>query len=124
MEQANARNKYTAADVQRAIENDLTGPFYQPRTRAGRYAQTIGQNLPAALLGPGGLARNAVIAGASGVAEEAAGQAVEGTAYEPYVRGAVGAAASLAGSRVPNFLEDRAARNLVRREAPTASGFN
>lgn len=124
MERANARNKYTAANLQRAIENDLTGRFYEPRTRAGRYAQTIGQNLPGALLGPGGLARNALIAGVSGAAEEAAGQATEGSVFEPYVRGAVGTVASLAGPRAANLLEDRAARNLVRREAPTVNGFN
>ena len=37
----------------------LTGPLYEPRTTAGRYAQTVGEFLPAVLGGRGSLAARA-----------------------------------------------------------------
>jgi hypothetical protein len=45
-----------SAAIQRGVEN-FTGEFYKPQTTAGEYAQTIGEFLPAAAAGPGGIAR-------------------------------------------------------------------
>jgi hypothetical protein len=87
---------YGSADIGKKVE-ELAGPAYEPQTRAGRYAQTVGEFLPAALTGPGGIARRAVMGAAvPGVASEAAGEATQGTALEPYARiGAAVAAPSI-----------------------------
>lgn len=53
------------------------GSEYQSPTTAGRYAGTVGEFLPGALSGPGGVARNIALGVASGVASEGAGQAAE-----------------------------------------------
>lgn len=71
---------------------------YEPQTTAGKYAQSAAEFVPSALLGPGGMARNALALGvAPGLASEAAGQATEGTAYEPYARAAAAVAGGAAG---------------------------
>lgn len=77
------------------VMQQATGDFYKPQTTAGEYAQTIGEFLPNAAAGPGGIARRVglgVVAPA--LASEAAGQVTKGTEAEPYARaiGAVGAA--------------------------------
>lgn len=52
---------------------------YEPQTTAGEYAQTVGEFIPGAMIGPGGVARNILLGGvAPAVASEAAGQALEG----------------------------------------------
>ena len=93
----------TSADITAAVK-PVTGELYEPQTRAGRYAQTIGEFAPAALAGPGGLLRRLTTQAAiPGGASEAAGQATEGTAYEPWARlgGAVaGAMAPSVAARV------------------------
>lgn len=81
---------YGSADAQKAAES-ITGEFHKPETTAGRYAETIGEFLPAAAAGPGGLARKVVMnAALPGAASEAAGQATAGTPIEPYARAAAG----------------------------------
>lgn len=88
----------TSASLTKNIEG-VTGEFYKPQTTAGHYAETVGEFLPAAVAGPGGVVRKigmqAVI---PGVASEAAGQATEGTALEPYARAAAGITAGLGGA--------------------------
>lgn len=85
----------------------LTGELYKPQTTAGRYAQTVGEFIPAA---GRGLASQLRFAVAPGIASEAAGQATAGTAVEPYARAgaaiAAGGAASLVGrgNRAPQAL--------------------
>ncbi|UIY28689.1 glycoside hydrolase family 104 protein [Neorhizobium galegae] len=67
------------------------GTEYKPQTTPGKYAGTVGEFVPGAVLGPGNLLTNAVKFGVvPGVASEAAGQVTEGTALEPWAR--VGAA--------------------------------
>lgn len=90
---------YGSADIKKGVES-VTGEFYKPQTTAGKYARTVGEFTPAALAGPGGLARRAVTqAVAPGLASEAAGQATAGTAAEPYARvGAALAAPMAAGA--------------------------
>jgi hypothetical protein len=76
----------TAASIQKGVEG-YTGEFYKPKTKAGQYAQTVGEFAPAALAGPGGIARRVAFqAVAPGLASEAAGQATQGTASEPWAR--------------------------------------
>lgn len=75
------------AQVQAAMES-VTGEFPKPQTRAGEYAQTVGEFIPGALMGPGGIVRNITAFGvAPGIASEAAGGATKGTALEPWARG-------------------------------------
>lgn len=77
-----------------------TGPLHQPETTAGEYAKTVGEFVPGAMIGPGGLARKAATAIVPGIASEAAGQATEGEWYEPYARmgGALAGGVASAGS--------------------------
>ncbi len=65
----------------------LTGQLYEPTTRAGKVVNTVGEFVPAALMGGGGTVRNIVnYAVAPGVASELAGWATEGTKAEPWAR--------------------------------------
>lgn len=61
------------------------GGFYEPQTTAGKYAETIASFAPAALAPGGAVARGARVV-VPATASEAAGQATEGTALEPYAR--------------------------------------
>ncbi len=85
----------TSAGIQKKIEG-VTGQFYEPKTTAGQYAQTIGEFAPAALGGPETLGARLLRVLGPAVASETAGQATKGTALEPAAR-VVGA---LAGGRV------------------------
>ena len=71
-------------ELQGAVEK-YTGEFYKPQTTAGKYAHTVGEFAPGALIPASRLGRIANVV-APGVASEAAGQATEGTAAEPYAR--------------------------------------
>jgi hypothetical protein len=88
----------TGAATQRAMER-ITGEFYKPQTTAGKYAETIGELAPGLIGGPTGIARraltNVIVPGA---ASEAAGQATEGSAAEPYAR----VAAAMVGGVIPS----------------------
>lgn len=82
-----------ATEAVTQVAPDVMG--YEPQTTAGEYAQTIGSFLPGAA---GGGARAAASMVAAGAASEAAGQALEGTAYEPYARIIAAIAAPTAGA--------------------------
>lgn len=90
----------TSQNIRKGVEQ-YTGPLYEPQTRAGRYAQTVGEMVPAAAMGPGGLVRRAVAGAiAPGVASEAAGEAAKpyGGTAETVARFIGGAGGSLVGS--------------------------
>jgi hypothetical protein len=75
--------------IQSGVENNITGQWHQPQNTAERYAQTIGEFAPAAALPAGELgigARLLRMAALPGAASEAAGEATQGTPYEPYAR--------------------------------------
>jgi len=89
-----------AGQVQKAME-DYTGPLYQPKTLPGKYASTIAEFAPAALIpGGGGVGARIVNTIASAVASETAGQLTEGTPAEPYARFVAGMAAGPAAAKV------------------------
>jgi len=77
----------TSSQLQGAVES-FTGPFYQPKTIYGDYAQTAGEFVPGALLMPeGSLATNALRYGLlPALSSETAGQLTKGTAAEPWAR--------------------------------------
>jgi len=81
----------TSREVIGAVTKDK--PLYQPQTKAGKYSRTISQFAPAAGA-PGGVVRRAANVAIPGAASEAAGQATEGTAMEPFAR----IAAAMAGA--------------------------
>jgi hypothetical protein len=87
----------TSGQITRGIES-VTGPLYTPRTTAGEYARTVGEFVPSAIAGPGGVVRKAAMAVVPGVMSEAAGQATEGTAYEPAARIAGGIVGGVAAA--------------------------
>lgn len=77
----------SSAEIRAPIEG-ATGKFYEPQTRFGEVAQTVGEFIPGALAGPGGPVRNAIAFGVvPGIASEIAGQVSRGTKAEPYARG-------------------------------------
>lgn len=106
----------TSGKIQKAIESQ-TGDFYEPKTTAGKYAERVGEFLPAAVAGPGRMVPKIASALLGGVGSEAAGQATEGTAAEPYARvlGAVGGALSpgLVGRAVTPLPASQARQRLV-----------
>jgi hypothetical protein len=103
---------FGSADIQKGVEG-VTGEFYKPQTTYGKYAHTVGEFAPGILGGPGGLARKAITQVAlPGVASEAAGQATEGKAAEPYAR----VAGALAGGLAPSAI----GRAIT--PAPTSAG--
>lgn len=90
--------------IRGAVERNITGELYEPKTRAGKFAGTVGEFAPGMLFPGGGAAgfasqvtnravRNVLV---PGVASEAAGQLTEGTAAEPYARVAGAIAGPLA----------------------------
>ncbi len=88
----------TSASLTKNVEG-VTGEFYKPQTTPGHYAETVGEFLPAAIAGPGGIGRKvAMQAVLPGVASEAAGQATAGTELEPYARAGAGLVAGLGGA--------------------------
>jgi hypothetical protein len=107
-------------DIQKGIES-YTGPLYEPKTTAGRYAETAGEFAPAAIGGPEALVPRLVSrVAAPAIASETAGELTKGTAAEPYARmggallggyGAVGAA---------NKLEEMSAARQAADAVPSA----
>jgi hypothetical protein len=97
-----------------AVEG-ITGPMYEPQTTAGQYAKTIGEFAPTAIAGPGGMARKAAMTVAPAVASEAAGQATEGSAWEPYAR----VAGAMAGGVAAAAPGAKAGTKQMLKEAPT-----
>src|SRR5512139_3937963 len=99
--------------------NKAIGNTYQPQTGTEKFLNTTASFAPAALLGPGGLARrvatNVVV---PGVASEAAGQMTEGTPYEPAARIA-GALTGLAGASKIGSMADLATAKKTLPPAPT-----
>lgn len=85
------------------LASSMTGGAteYKGQTMPGQFAGTVGEFLPGAIAGPGNMARNALMYGVlPGVASEAAGQATEGTAMEPWARALAAIGAPLAAGAV------------------------
>jgi hypothetical protein len=102
----------TSQDVLNVVQQDVTGPLYQPQTNAGKYAESVGTMAPTAMLGGGGIARGLLGAVGGGVGSEALGQRFEGTPYE--------GAARLVGGMVGGNLPGVASRVVT--PLPAAEG--
>lgn len=79
----------TSAEIRAPIEN-VTGEFYKPKTSVGNYAETVGEFVPASIVGPGAMPAKLMAAAAGGIGSEVAGQLTKGTSAEPYARVAGG----------------------------------
>ena len=87
-----------SASIGRAVDTLAGAPVtsYKPQTTAGKYAKTAGEFIPGAMIGPGGMTTKVLGYGIiPGLASEAAGQATEGTAAEPYARVAAAMGATM-----------------------------
>lgn len=87
----------TSTEIIGGIER-AAGPLYTPRGTAGEYARTIGEFVPTAVTGPGGIVRKAAMAAVPGTLSEAGGQLMEGTEYETAARIAGGLAGGVAAA--------------------------
>lgn len=102
-------------DIRKAVESQ-TGEFYEPKTRAERYVQNVGEFVPAVMSGPGGITRKLVTqAAVPGVASEAAGEATKGTGYETAARIAAGVVGGAGASRIA---QPSGAPNVLRSQLP------
>ena len=79
----------SSGDITGKVE-DVAGKFNKPKTTAGKYAESVGEFVPSAVIGPGGLATRAATTVAGGLGAEGAGELTEGTGLEPYARFAGG----------------------------------
>jgi hypothetical protein len=116
-----------SAQIQGAVE-DKTGEFYKPQSTPGKFANTVGQFAPSAVMmggGPAAMIANAVI---PGVGSEGAGQLAQKYApqHETAARigGAVAAPLGVAGARrvvtpFPTSPERTAAVDVLRNEGVT-----
>jgi len=69
-----------------AAKKYLPGASYEPESRGGAYAHTIGEFVPTILGGEGSAIKKLGTAAIAGAGSEAAGQATEGTPYEGIAR--------------------------------------
>lgn len=108
----------TSDHIQRSVEG-VTGKFYEPKTTAGEYAQTIGEYAPSAVAGPGGIVRKAAMAVIPAVASETAGQLTKGMEAEPLARAGVGLVAGLAtAGRAPKTAQ------IIAKDAPSRDAIS
>jgi hypothetical protein len=73
------------SDAANRIVQKVTGPYRKPQNTGEEFAETAGRFVPAAVMGPGNVVRNAVAYGViPGIASETAGQVFKGGPVEPY----------------------------------------
>ena len=99
------------------VTDPILGRPHEPQTTAGEFAKTVGEFAPAAVAGPGGLARKTALTVAPAVASEAAGQlarAADSEGVESFAR--LGGA--LAGGGLAAGTSARVLRKAIK-EAPS-----
>ena len=85
----------SADTIRQLVEQNITGPLYEPQTVPGQYAGTVAEFLPSMALPGGTMGQRATMAVVPALASEAAGQATKGTPAEPYARAGAGIVAGL-----------------------------
>lgn len=109
----------TSGQIQQKVEG-VTGPFHQPQTMAGRFAEFGGELLPGMAGGPETLASRAISRVAvPAIAGQGAQELTRGTPLEPYAKPAAAFAAGIGATRA---LAPRAAA-LAAPELPTAEAY-
>lgn len=66
----------TSDTITKGVES-ITGKFGKPKSEIGKYAESVGEFVPAVAAGPGGLIRKAAQAAGGGIGSEYAGHKVE-----------------------------------------------
>lgn len=106
---------FGSEDITKKVES-LTGPLYNPKTTAGKITQTAAEFVPgAAIGGVAGIARRALVGGAAGAGSEVAGQATEGSQFEPWIR--LGTALGIGGA-TSMMTQPRSAQRFIRAQMP------
>jgi hypothetical protein len=104
----------TSADIQGAVEK-ITGPWRKPQNQTEADAETLGEFVPAALAGPGGVARKvitqAAIPAAAGIT---AGRLTD---QNPYVKALAGFVAGGAGALASG---PSSAESIIRSKIPAS----
>lgn len=94
-----AINPLRGSEVANRVVQQVTGPYREAEPGAEQYVETAARFVPGALMGPGGVVRNALTFGViPGLASETAGQVFKGSAVEPYARAGAGVIAGGAGA--------------------------
>lgn len=104
----------TSQDIQSKVEG-VTGEFYKPQSRPGRFAEsaTSFASNPLSYVGPGTAAVKAGLAVTGGLGSEAGGQLAEGTPYETVARIGGGVAGALAGAKTFGPAIEKAAVPII-----------
>lgn len=115
---------FGSGDIQKRIEG-VTGEFYKPQTRPGRYAETVGEFVgnPISYAGPGGLTTKTATAITGGLGSEAAGQAAQGTMLEGPARIAGGVVGAIGGGARAIAAPAKAAPILEKAAVPTTENL-
>lgn len=107
----------TSGQLTRGVES-VTGKFGEPKTRAGRYAQSIGEQIPGMAIGPGGRIAKGLTAIGSGIGAEAGGEVAgePGRFLGALAGGALPRGAARAASLIPSTPERQAAVRTLEAE--------
>jgi hypothetical protein len=104
----------TSADIQGAIEK-VTGPWRKPQSQTEADAETLGEFVPAALAGPGGVARKVITQAAiPAAASVTAGRLTD---QNPYVKALAGFVAGGAGALASG---PTSAESIIRSKIPAS----
>jgi hypothetical protein len=104
----------TSADIQGAIEK-VTGPWRKPQSQTEADAETLGEFVPAALAGPGGVARKVITQAAiPAAASVTAGRLTD---QNPYVKALAGFVAGGAGALASG---PSSAESIIRSKIPAS----
>lgn len=112
-------NLPTSDSIQKKVES-YTGEFRKPQNAAESIAQTAGEFLPLAAMGPGGIVRKGLTnVVAPTVGSETAGALTKGTEAEPYARAAGAIIAGGAASKLGNVMDSAASAKATQVSAPS-----
>jgi hypothetical protein len=94
----------TAETMQKEMQTRYHGGEepYKPQTTPGKYAYSVSEAVPGAVVGPGGLLMKGAQAAGTGIGSEAAAEYFHGTPLEPYAKfvgGFAGGVGTAAGSK-------------------------
>jgi hypothetical protein len=104
-------------DLQKHIQDKYyagAGP-YEPQNTTEKYVQSVGEFVPGAVMGPGGLIAKTAQAVVPGLASEAAGQFTEGSDIQPYAKAG---AAVLASGGTSLLSRPGTAASAIREQLP------
>ena len=85
----------TSGDITGKVE-EVAGKFEEPKTTAGKFSQSVGEFVPSAFVGPGGLATKSATTVAGGLAAEAGGEL--GGEWGRFLGGLVGSGTGVVGA--------------------------